>query len=236
MTTRSRDPLDLLGQLPTPEPDAARRQANIAAARARFADGAASRPVTRAPRRSGWRTWLIPGAAALAVVALVAVLIPQTESPRMAGSDSGLTHEEPPLARDGAAPPGTVMGARPPQAPAQSGAELPAAARTHDFDGFQIAVHDQDGAVSLSFLRDGSLTPFDRRSLDPGTGFELLDAFLLASPEAELLLLQSRIGDATNWDVFTIGPDGIRLSGELSLQVHDAPDRAAVARRLDAPG
>ncbi|MEF9605115.1 hypothetical protein O4J55_23450, partial [Paracoccus sp. PXZ] len=64
----------------------------------------------------------------------------------------------------------------------------------------------------------------------------LLDAFLLAPPgRPELLLLQSLLGDATNWDVFTVRPDGIRLSAELSRQVHDAPDRAAVAGRLAAP-
>lgn len=227
---RPTDPLDLLRRLPAPEPDPARMRATITAARARFTEGAPSRP---APRRRGWLIWLIPGATALAALALVVVLVPQTGSPRLAGNDP--TQEEPALARDGAAPSGPIMGARPPQAAARSGTTVLAPARVHDFDGFQIGVHDQDGAVSLSFLRDGTATPFDRRSLDPGTGFELLDAFLTMSAQGELLLLQSSIGDTTNWDVFTVAPGGIRLSGALSMQVHDAPDRAAAARRLDVP-
>lgn len=231
MTTRSPDPLDLLRQLPAPEPDPARMRATIAAARARFTDGTANRP---ARRRRGWLIWLVPGATALAALALVVVLVPQTGSPPLAENDPA--REEPTLAGDGAAPSGPVMGARPPQAPAQTGTELLAPAQTRGFDGFQIAVHDQDGAVSLSFLRDGTATPFDRRSLDPDMGFELLDAFLTTSGQGELLLLQSRMGEAVNWDVFTIGSDGIRLSGALSMQVHDAPDRATAARRLDAPG
>lgn len=230
MTTRPPDPLDLLRRLPAPEPDPARMRATIAAARARFADGAPSRPD---PRRRGWLIWLVPATAGLAALALVAVTMPQTDSPRLAGSDPA--NEEPALARDGAAPSGPIMGARPPQTAAPSGRELPPPTQTHDFDGFQIVVHDQDGAVSLSFLRDGTATPFDRRSLEPGAGFALLDAFLTTSDQGEFLLLQSRIGDVVNWDVFTIGPDGIRLSGALSMRVHDAPDRAAAARRLDVP-
>ena len=50
-------------------------------------------------------------------LALVVVLVPQTGSPRLAGNDP--TQEEPALARDGAAPSGPIMGARPPQAAAR---------------------------------------------------------------------------------------------------------------------
>ena len=233
MTSRASDPLDLLRQLPTPEPDPARMQATIAAARARFTDGGASRPVS-GPRRDGWRVWVAAAAVSLGAVAAVAVLIPSSDAPQLAGGDpaasSGRLTEAPP-----AEPPGTLMGARPPQALPPADAELLAMAR-HDFDGFQIIERDTADGVALSFLRGGTETAFDRRSLDPGIGFELLDAFLLAPTDApELLLLQSRTGDATNWDVFTLEPGGLRLSGELSRRVHDAPDRAAAAQRLSAP-
>lgn len=250
MTSRASDPLDLIKQLPTPEPDPARMQATIAAARARFADGGASRPVS-APRRRSWGTWLAAGAAALAAVAVMAMLMPPSDGPQLAGRDPAATGEARDLAREPAEPPGrlaeappaqtaeppgTIMGARPPQVLPPADAEPLPMARHHDFDGFQIIERDTAGGVVLSFLRNGTETAFDRRSLDPGIGFELLDAFLLAPAGApELLLLQSRIGDATNWDVFTVGPDGIRLSGELSRRVHAAPDRAAAARRLSAP-
>lgn len=237
MTSRPHDPLDLLKQLPTPEPDAARMQATIAAARARFTDGRASRPAP-APRRPRWWTWAAAGATAVAALATVAVLMPQSKAPQMAGSDRaaapGRLAEAPPAPV--AEPPGRVMGARPPQALSQADAELLPLAQHHDFDGFQIIERDMADGIALSFLRSGTETPFDRRSLDPGADFELLDAFLLAPAEApELLLLRSRMGDATNWDVFTLGEDGIRLSGELSRRVHDAPDRAAAVQRLSAP-
>lgn len=246
MTSRASDPLDLLRQLPTPEPDPARMQANIAAARARFADGVARRPVPAA-RRRGWRTWMAAGAVSLAAVAVVAVLMPSSDAPQLAGRDPAATGAGRDLARGPAAPSGrmaeappaepvgTIMGARPPQALPPADAELLPMAR-HDFGGFQIIERDTADGVALSFLRGGTETAFDRRRLDPGIGFELLDAFLLTSADApELLLLQSRIGDATNWDVFTLEPDGLRLSGELSRRVHDAPDRAAAAQRLSAP-
>ncbi|WP_149766764.1 hypothetical protein [Paracoccus thiocyanatus] len=235
-----------------PEPDPARMQATITAARARFADPAPAPPP--APRRLGWRIWLAPAAGALAALAVVALLMPQPDAPQLAdGAPSaegrGLAREpvtapdrlaEPPPVRDGAsepgAPPGRVMGARPPQAMPPPDDALPAIAQRHDFDGFQVAVRAGGDSVTLSFLRDGAELAFDRRSLDPGVGFALLDAFLLAPPdEPELLLVQSRVGTAVNWDVFTVRPDGIRLSAELSRRVHDAPDRAAVAGRLAAP-
>lgn len=249
MTSRASDPLDLLRQLPTPEPDPARMQATIAAARARFMDEGASRPAL-APRRRGWRTWLATGAVALAAVAVVAVLMPPSDAPRLAGRDPAATGEGRDLAPDPAAPPGllaeappaptadssgSVMGARPPQALPPGGAELLPMARRHDFAGLQIIERDTADGVALSLLRGGTETAFDRRSLDPGVGFELLDAFLLASAQGELLLLQSRIGDATNWDVFTVGPDDLRLSGELSRRIYDAPDRATAAQRLSLP-
>lgn len=225
-------------------------QATIAAARARFVDEGASRPAL-APRRRGWRTWLATGAVALAAVAVVAVLMPPSDAPRLAGRDPAATGEGRDLAPDPAAPPGllaeappaptadssgSVMGARPPQALPPGGAELLPMARRHDFAGLQIIERDTADGVALSLLRGGTETAFDRRSLDPGVGFELLDAVLLAPTDApELLLLQSRIGDATNWDVFTVEPDGLHLSGELSRRVHDAPDRAAATRRLSLP-
>ncbi|AUM75788.1 hypothetical protein CYR75_15275 (plasmid) [Paracoccus jeotgali] len=220
-------------------------QATIAAARARFADDGARCPVS-GPRRDGWPMWMAAAAVSLAAIAVVAVLMPSPDAPQLAGRDPATRGEErepaapprrlaePPPAPT-AEPPGIIMGARPPQALPPANAELLAAAR-HDFDGFQIIERDTADGVALSLLRGGTETAFDRRSLDPGIGFELLDAFLLAPADApELLLLQSRIGDATNWDVFTVGPGGLRLSGELSRRVHDAPDRAAATRRLSAP-
>lgn len=112
---------------------------------------------------------------------------------------------------------------------------LPARLQRHDFDGFQIVTHETAGGLALSFRRDGFEQEFDRRSLDPGVEFELLDGFLLAPPDGpELLALQSRVGAAVNWDVFTVEPDGLRLSAGLSRRIHDAPDRAAVAARLGA--
>lgn len=252
MTSRLSDPLDLLRRIPTPEPDPARMQATIAAAQARFADPPPAPPP--APRRLGWRLWLAPAAGALAALAAVALLMPQPDAPQLAdGAPSaegrGLAREaveapdrlaEAPPVRDGAsdpaAPPGRVLGARPPQ-PASPADHGPlAVAQRHDFEGFQLIVREGGDGVTLSFQRDGAEQAFDRRSLDPGVEFALLDAFLLAPPDGpELLLLQSRLGDATNWDVFTVRPDGIRLSAELSRRVHDAPDRAAVAGRLAAP-
>jgi len=188
------------------------------------------------------------GAVSLAAVAVVAVLMPPSDAPQLAGRDpaaigAGRDPAREPAASSGrlteappAEPPGTIMGARPPQALPPADAELLAAARRHDFNEFQIIERAMADGVALSFLRGGTETAFDRRSLDPGIGFELLDAFMLTSADApELLLLQSRIGDATNWDVFTLEPDGLRLSGELSRRVHDAPDRAAAAQRLSAP-
>lgn len=250
MTSRLHDPLDVLMQLPTPEPDAARMRATIAAARARFVDGGTSRPVS-APLRPRWWTWAAAGTVGLAAVAVVAVLLPQSDAPQQAGSDRAPAGERRGPAPEPAAPPGrlaeapsapateapgSVMGARPPQMLPQADAALLPQSPRHEFDGFQIVVREDAGGVALSFLRGGTETPFDRRSLDPGIGFKLLDAFLLAPPNAaELLLMQSRIGDATNWDVFTVRPAGLRLSGELSRRVHDAPDRAAVARRLSVP-
>jgi len=252
VTNRPSDPLDLLREIPAPEPDPARMQATIAAARARFADPAAA----PAPRRRGWWIWiwLAPAAAGLAALAAMAVLIPQSDAPQMAentpsADGRGLAREpveaperlaEAPPIRDGAsepaAPPGRILGAaRPPQAASPADDALPALVQRHDFDGFQVITREGGDSVTLFFQRDGAEQAFDRRSLDPGMGFELLDAFLLAPPDGpELLLLQSRLGAAVNWDVFTVRPDGIRLSADLSRRVHGASDRAAVASRLAA--
>lgn len=195
--------------------------------------------------------WVAAGAVSLAAVATVAVLMPPSDAPQLAGRNPVATGAGRDLSREPAAPPGrlaeappapdaepsgTIMGARPPKALPPAGAELLPMARQHDFDGFQIIERDTADGVALSLLRGGTETAFDRRSLDPGIGFELLDAFLLAPTDApELLLLQSRIGDATNWDVLTVGPDDLRLSAELSRRIHDAPDRAAAAQRLSLP-
>lgn len=252
MTRRLHDPLELLRRLPTPEPDAARMQATIAAARARLVDGGPSRSVF-ASRRPRWWRWVAAGATTLAAVATVAVLMPRPDAPQLAGKSPTPAGEVRDLAREAAAPPARlpaaptapglepaepparVMGARPPQALPQTDAELLPKARRHDFGGFQIVARDTADGITLLFLQGGTETQFDRHRLDPGVGFELLDAFLLTLAEApELLLLQSRIGDATNWDVFILGPDGIRRSGELSQRVHDARDRAAAVQRLGA--
>lgn len=240
MSSRLSDPLDLLRRIPTPEPDAERMQATIAAARARFADPAPAR------RRLGWRLWLAPAAAALATVATVAVLLPQPDAPQLAESAPAQAQRS--LAREPAAAPlvpdstpnaaasaGRVLGIRPPQSLSEPAAAWPADVQRHDFDGFQIVTRKTAGGLALSFLREGGEQEFDRRSLDPGVGLKLLDGFLLLPPDGpELLALQSRIGTAVNWDVFTVEPDGLRLSGGLSRRVHDAPDRAAVAARLGA--
>lgn len=247
MTRRLSDPLDLLRQLSTPEPDPARKVMTIAAARARFED-VADRPLRPLAQRRMWLRWLAGGAVALAAMAAVVVVLPRSEAPQLAGRGStsappgkaavppGHLVEAPLAPGPETAAPSRTMGARPPQAGSPISADPPASTVHYDFDGFQIAVREEAHGFALSLEREGIETPFDSRHLDPGISFELLDAVLLTPPDGpELLLLQSRAGDATNWDVFTIGPDGIRLSGQLSRRVHDAPDRAAAARRLDAP-
>ncbi len=210
-----------------------------------------------------WRSWFAPAATGLAALALVAVYLgplgdlgsvndPGALSD-MAPADMEREKAVPPDAAGeaGAPPPPmlsrsaeeaapaegpvTSFGARPmPQGQAiEPESDLAATVERHVFDGVEIVSRTTPGAVTLALLRDGAETAFDTRTLDPGTDFALLDAFIQPG-EHELLLMQSRIGTSTNWDAFTIEGDTITLSGRLSLLIHDAADRAGVAERLAA--
>lgn len=262
MSSRPQDRLDLLSRLPMPEPDELRMESVIAAAGRQFqAPAQPGTKTASGPQLSNWRAWFAPAATGLAALALVAVYLgplgdlgsvndpgalgdmaptdmeqEKPVPPDAAGEAGG---EPPPmLSRSAEEPapaegPVTSFGARPmPQGqPLAPESDLAAIVERHVFDGVEIVSRTTPGAVTLALLRDGAEIAFDTRTLDPGTDFALLDAFIQPA-DPQLLLLQSRLGSSTNWDAFTIEGDTITLSARLSLLIHDAPDRAAVAERL----
>lgn len=249
MTGRPQDPLDLLHQLPMPEPDALRMETVIAAAGRHFVQ-TPGRPQARATGGlqhllTSWRNWTAPAAAGMAALALVAVYLGpfngldrQEAAPQLA--DSGTSLQEPPIlsrggndAPDAAQPPGRSFGARPlPQGePLGLDGDLATTVEHYAFDDVEIVSRSTPGATTLALVRDGAEIAFDTRTVEPGTEFTLLDAFI-APGEPDLLLVRSRMDAHTNWDVFTIQGDAITLSGRHSLLVHDAPDRAGVTERL----
>lgn len=216
------------------------------------------------PQFGNWRSWFAPAATGLAALALVAVYLGplgdlgsvndsgalsdmapgdmarEEAVPPDAAGKTGMQPPPPMLSRSAEEPapaeaPVTSFGARPlPQAqPLELEADPAATIEHHVFDGVEIVSRATPGAVTLALLRDGAEIAFDTRTLDPGTDFALLDAFIQPG-DPQLLLLQSRLGTSANWDAFTIEGDTVTLSGRLSLLIHDAPDRAAVAERLAA--
>lgn len=130
-------------------------------------------------------------------------------------------------------PSDTILGTRPtPEGPVIETEPLPA--ERHVFGAVEIVLRKDAGRVMLSLRHDGRELPFDSRSLDPGLELILLDAFVLPRAGGDLLLLRSRIGSAVNWDAFVMAKDAITLSPDLSLRIHDAPDRATVTQHLSA--
>lgn len=252
MTGQPKDPLDLLRTLVPPEPDPVRMQATLTAVQARFAAGGAAAAQMPAPR-AGWRRWFAPLATGLVAASLAGLwLLPGklpegwvAEAPASppVPADTAPAEEDTRLARapeapdDGVRgepmPSDTILGTRPtPEGPVIETEPLPA--ERHVFGAVEIVLRKDAGRVMLSLRHDGRELPFDSRSLDPGLELILLDAFVLPRAGGDLLLLRSRIGSAVNWDAFVMAKDAITLSPDLSLRIHDAPDRATVTQHLSA--
>lgn len=256
MTGKDQDPFERLSQLAAPKPDPAKIAAVAAmSARAFAADLAQpSRPEAGASRLVQWikgTNWLMPvSALAFAVVAAV-LLVPliMQPNPNDPSSSDTMLSREPAVAEaepsesqtDGVAPAeeeGRRLGAVPgPSAPADG---LPldlrtdVAVETYTFDDIEIMVRSAPEEVGLYLMAGSIERQFDRRFKEPSQTIVLTDAFRHPS-DAQLLLIRSGIeGGHQQWDAFVEGANGYALSGAISMQIHDAADRADVIARLES--
>jgi hypothetical protein len=238
--THRPDPLDLLRKVAVPEPDAARRQATLSMARARFAHGKRIPLPLSARKRwpawaAGWRFWMFP-AGSLAALALAVFVLEPVRQPK---TSSEFARDEPSAgpnaaARSGGpdAASGRTFGARPPSGLSDHVGASAGSETRRTFEDFEIVIRATPDQLSLSLARDGRETAFDRLFRDPGMDFEIRDAFIQPrAGDLPLLLVQSHWG-SISWSAYVIDGEEIRRAGALTSRIFDAPDRAAVTQRL----
>jgi hypothetical protein len=249
MSGEDKDLFERLSQITPPEPDPKKIKAVAAVSASAFAEN--SRKKAGAAKK-GWlenllsgRGWLIPasGAVGALLVAVLAVpmILDQTgrnfEAPQDTPSPArSVAVRE----RDSAASEvGTRMGSMP-QLQRQG---LPLDLRddvevqTYDFDGLEIVSRSVPEEFGLYLAIDGIGTAFDQRAKEASEEIVLTDAFVQDGMPGEsdrTLFVRSGYDDgAQQWDAFVDSGNGFVLSGSLSMEVHDASDRAEVRARLE---
>lgn len=252
MTGEDKDPFERLSHIAPPEPDPEKIKAVAGMSARAFAAGSKK---NASAAKKGWlatllpaRGWLIPasgivGALLVAVVAVPMMLDrtgPNFEAPQDMPLPAPSVAES--QQESATSDEGTRMGSMPQRQRQGMPLDLrdDAEVQTYDFDGLEIMSRSVSEEFGLYLVTNGIETAFDQRAKEQSEEIVLTDAFMRDGTPDEndrALFVRSGYDDGPQqWDAFVDSGSGFALSGSLSMEIHDASDRAEVLARLEDAG